>query len=250
MNAFPDYRKLLHLTLHHIYVVYLAVTGIGLFTLILLRFLQLLPQVVPKRFLKHFNGNLSGTIKLESPNHGWYDVRVTKCFNKVVFRHGWGKFIDSHHIEENDYLLFRHIDKSCFEVLILDSDGCEKVFPCAGIRNTPRFKGRSAEYVDTSSNSHHEITESSASETAKMGATSSPSESGYTVNQVTCIFGLNLMLLICIICLGFFIYFIFFMEKTFHLKKHLFSWIIFRHPSGKIMFCQKEATYLKHNRRE
>jgi hypothetical protein len=40
--------------------------------------------------------------------------------------------------------------------VIFDSDGCEKAFPCAGIR--------SVDYVDISSSSHHETTESSASE--------------------------------------------------------------------------------------
>jgi len=111
---------------------------------------------VPKRFLKHFAGKLSGTIKLESPNRGSYDVEVTEHCNKVVFRHGWGQFVESHHIKENDYLLFRHVEGSCFEVLIFDTDGCEKVFSCAGIR--------SVNYVDISSSSHHETTESSASE--------------------------------------------------------------------------------------
>jgi hypothetical protein len=111
---------------------------------------------VPKRFLKHYAGSLSGTIKLESPNRGSYDVEVTEHCNKVVFRHGWGQFVESHHIKENDYMLFRHVERSCFEVVIFDSDGCEKAFPCAGIR--------SVDYVDISSSSHHETTESSASE--------------------------------------------------------------------------------------
>lgn len=148
-------------------------------------------MVVPNRFLKHFNGKLSGTIKLESPNGRVYDVQVTERFSKVVFRHGWGQFVDAHHIEENDYLLFRHIGKSCFEALIFDSDGCEKVFSCAGIRNTPKIQKRSVDSVDISSSSHHETTESSASQRffrcqkdsmrlhakkAKMAVTSSSSE--------------------------------------------------------------------------
>ncbi|OQU91357.1 hypothetical protein SORBI_3001G166100 [Sorghum bicolor] len=140
-------------------------------------------MVVPKRFLKHFAGKLSGIIKLESPNRGSYDVGIIEHCNNVVFRHGWGQFVESHHIKENDYLLFRHVEGSCFKVLIFDSDGCEKVFPCAGIR--------SVEYVDISSSSHHETTESLASErfvrcqkgsschrgkTAKMAAAFSSSE--------------------------------------------------------------------------
>lgn len=120
-----------------------------------LHFLLLLLQVVPKRFLKHFTAKLSGTIKLELPSRGSYSVEVKEHFSKVVFRNGWEEFVESHHIEENDYLLFRHVEGSCFEVSIFDADGCEKVFSCAGI---------SVDYVDISSSSRHEITESSASE--------------------------------------------------------------------------------------
>ncbi|XP_062209351.1 B3 domain-containing protein Os03g0619600-like [Phragmites australis] len=148
-------------------------------------------MIVPNRFLNHFAGKLSGTIKLKSPNGSLYDVEITERFNKVVLRHGWEAFVDAHHIEENDFLLFRHIEKSCFEVLILDSDGCEKVFSCTGIQNTSCFKERSVDSVDISSSSHHKTTDSSESErfsryqkgsscphgkTAKMGATSSSSE--------------------------------------------------------------------------
>ncbi|PUZ37962.1 hypothetical protein GQ55_9G158900 [Panicum hallii var. hallii] len=122
-----------------------------------------------------------------------YDVEVVEHFNKVVLRHGWDTFVDAHDIEKNDFLLFRHTQKSCFEVLILDSNGCEKVFPCTGIVSTPSFKETSVDSVDISSSSRHEITESSESErftrcekgnschcrqTVKMAATSSSSESG------------------------------------------------------------------------
>ncbi|KAJ1294517.1 hypothetical protein BS78_01G152100 [Paspalum vaginatum] len=145
-------------------------------------------MVVPNKFLKHFSGKLSGTIKLESPNGRVYQIDVTEHFNKVVFRHGWGEFVDAHHIEKNDYLMFRHIEKSCFKALIFDSDGCEKTFSCPGIRNTQSFQERSADSADISSSSYHEMTGSSASERvvkdsschratpAKVAVTSSLSE--------------------------------------------------------------------------
>ncbi|XP_062211815.1 B3 domain-containing protein Os03g0619600-like [Phragmites australis] len=121
-------------------------------------------MMVPNRFLKHFAGKLSGTIKLESPNGSLYDVEVTERFNKMVLRHGWEAFVDAHHIEENDSLLFQHIEKCCFEVLIFDSDGCEKVFSCAGIKNTPSFQETSVDTVGILSSSQHDATESSGSE--------------------------------------------------------------------------------------
>ncbi|CAN6287498.1 unnamed protein product [Urochloa humidicola] len=147
-------------------------------------------MVMPNRFMKHFTGKLSGTIKLESPNGNLYDVEVTERFNKVILRHGWGDFVDAHHVEENNFLLFRHTEKSRFEVLILDADGCEKVFPCAGIKNTRSVRENTVDYI--SSGSCHDTTESSASQslvrcekggsshrgkTAKMAAASSSSES-------------------------------------------------------------------------
>ena len=77
----------------------------------------MLLQIVPNRFVKHFAGKLSGTIKLESPNGNRYDVEVTEHHNKMMFRHGWEAFVDAHHIEENDSLLFRNIETSVFEVV-------------------------------------------------------------------------------------------------------------------------------------
>jgi len=149
-------------------------------------------MVMPNRFLKKFARKLSGTIKLVSPNGSVYDVEVTKRFNKVVLRHGWGDFVDAHHIEENNFMLFRHVENSTFEVLILDADGCEKVFSCAGIKNTRSVQDKIVDSVYISRSSFHDTTESSASErlvrsekggsshrekTAKIVATSSSSES-------------------------------------------------------------------------
>ncbi|CAL4943237.1 unnamed protein product [Urochloa decumbens] len=147
-------------------------------------------MTIPNRFLKHFTGKLSGTIKLESPNGSLYDVEVTECYNKVMLRHGWEAFVDAHHIEENDSLLFRNIENSVFEVLILDSDGCEKMFRCSGIKHTPGVGERSIDSVDISSSSQRDTTESPGSErtarcvkgnssrhgkTSKMAITSSSS---------------------------------------------------------------------------
>ncbi|KAL6893503.1 hypothetical protein ACP4OV_007601 [Aristida adscensionis] len=121
-------------------------------------------MIVPNRFLKHFPGKFSGTIRLESPNGCVYDVEVIKRSNRVLLRHGWEVFVEATHIEENDSLLFRHIEKCCFEVLVFDCVGCEKVFPCAGIEKKPIFQERTVDSVDISRNSHHDTTESSASE--------------------------------------------------------------------------------------
>ncbi|KAJ1294514.1 hypothetical protein BS78_01G152000 [Paspalum vaginatum] len=140
-------------------------------------------MVVPKGFVKNFAGKLSGWINLESPNGSLYDVEVTERYSKMVFRHGWEAFVDANHIEENDSMLFRHIEKSRFEVLILDSDGCEKAYSCAGIRNTPNVQGRSVQHADISSSSRHDTTESCGSERLAMSERSSSTHSGRTAKM-------------------------------------------------------------------
>ena len=148
----------------------------------------MLLQIVPNKFLKHFVGKLSQTIKLESPNGSVYNVEVTECYNKKVLRHGWEEFVGAHHIEENDFLLFRHIENSVFKVLIFDSDGCEKIIRCDCIKSIPRVGETRVDYVDISSSSQFDTIGSSGKlssrheETLKMTVTSSSSGgSGYTV---------------------------------------------------------------------
>ncbi|RLN41106.1 B3 domain-containing protein [Panicum miliaceum] len=137
-------------------------------------------MIVPNRFVKHFAGKFSGTIKLESPNGSRYDVEVMERYNKMMSGHGWEAFVDAHHIEENDLLLFRNIETSVFEVLILDSDGCEKMFRCTGIKNTPSVEERSVHYVDISSSSQHDTIESSGSEGVARCGKGSSSRRGKT----------------------------------------------------------------------
>ncbi|KAG0548526.1 hypothetical protein BDA96_01G174100 [Sorghum bicolor] len=142
-------------------------------------------MVVPNRFAKQFGGRLSGTIKLESPNGNLYDVEVSEHLNKLMLGHGWEAFVDANHIEENDFLIFRHIEKSHFEVMIFDTDGCEKVFSCAGLRNTPCVQERSVDSVGISSSSCHDTTESSGSERFARSEKSGSSNHGKTENMAT-----------------------------------------------------------------
>lgn len=148
----------------------------------------MLLQIVPNRFLKHFLGKLSQTIKLESPNGSLYNVEVTERYNTMFLGHGWEEFVDAHHVEENDLLLFRHIENSVFEALIFDSDGCEKIICCDGINSIPSVGETRVDYVDISSSSQFDTIGSSGKlsgrdgETFKMTVTSSSSGgSGYTV---------------------------------------------------------------------
>ncbi|XP_066359988.1 B3 domain-containing protein Os03g0619600-like isoform X2 [Miscanthus floridulus] len=128
-------------------------------------------MIVPNKFLKHFVGKLSQTIKLESPNGSVYNVEVTECYNKKVLRHGWEEFVGAHHIEENDFLLFRHIENSVFKVLIFDSDGCEKIIRCDCIKSIPSVGETRVDYVDISSSSQFDTIGSSGKLSSRHGET-------------------------------------------------------------------------------
>ncbi|KAL5219458.1 hypothetical protein ABZP36_020142 [Zizania latifolia] len=83
---------------------------------------------------------------------------------EAVLRCGWEAFVHAHHIEENDSLVFRHIENSRFEVLILDSDDCEKIFSCAGIKNSSIQEEKSADPDDISVSSRDDTAQSSGSQ--------------------------------------------------------------------------------------
>ncbi|XP_010232555.1 B3 domain-containing protein Os03g0620400 [Brachypodium distachyon] len=120
-------------------------------------------MIIPNKFMDHFGGKISRTIELESPDGNTYVVEVSKNLSKKSPCHGWEAFLDAHHIEENDSLLFRHIKNSRFEVLVLDSDDCEKVFSCVGIKVTCNVQERSSDYDDISNSSYADTTKSSGS---------------------------------------------------------------------------------------
>jgi hypothetical protein len=110
---------------------------------------------MPARFMNQFGGEISESIDIESPDGSVYAVKGTKYMNKTLPQCGWKAFVDAHPIEENDSLLFQHIEKARFKVLIIDSDGCEKVFPCDGIRiSSSNIQERDTDYVDVSDSSH------------------------------------------------------------------------------------------------
>uniref|UniRef100_A0A0D9VWG1 TF-B3 domain-containing protein n=1 Tax=Leersia perrieri TaxID=77586 RepID=A0A0D9VWG1_9ORYZ len=120
-------------------------------------------KIIPNKFLDHFGGEILATIELESPRVIVYIVKVTKHMNRTVLNCGWGAFVDANQIEENDSLFFRHIENSRFEVLILDSDGCEKIFSRSGIKRAYNVQERNADPIDIASSTHDNDTMDSSS---------------------------------------------------------------------------------------
>ncbi|XBI25923.1 hypothetical protein VPH35_050747 [Triticum aestivum] len=128
-------------------------------------------MAIPNKFIDHFGGKISRTIELESHNGSMYTVEVSKLMNETVLRRrGWEAFVNAHSIEENDSLLFPHIEKSLFEVLVLDSDDCEKVLPSAGIKvaSCNVQESSSVDYIDISSSvGYIDISSSSGDDTTR-----------------------------------------------------------------------------------
>lgn len=117
---------------------------------------------MPARFMNQFGGEISESIHIESPDGSVYAVKGTKYMNKMLPQCGWKAFLDAHPIVENDSLLFQHIEKARFKVLIIDPDGCEKVFPCDRIRiSSSNIQERDIECVDVSDRSHDRANKSS-----------------------------------------------------------------------------------------
>lgn len=110
---------------------------------------------MPVRFMNQFGGEISESMDIESPDGSVYAVKGIKYMNKMLPQCGWKAFVDAHPIDQNDSLLFQHIEKARFKVLIIDPDGCEKVFPCNGIRiSSSNIQERDKDYVDVSDSAH------------------------------------------------------------------------------------------------
>ncbi|TVU46118.1 hypothetical protein EJB05_05636 [Eragrostis curvula] len=84
---------------------------------------------IPTRFANNFNGHIAEVVTLKSPSGKIWSIGVGGDTDEVVFRSGWKDFVSAHSIEEGDYLVFKYAGVSSFDVLILDSSGCEKTSP-------------------------------------------------------------------------------------------------------------------------
>ncbi|XP_037451594.1 B3 domain-containing protein LOC_Os12g40090-like isoform X2 [Triticum dicoccoides] len=83
-----------------------------------------------------------------SSGETWH-VGVTKVANDLFFSSGWGDFVKTHELQENDLLIFTFSGNSSFKVLIFDVTGCEKLsslFAGAGMRK--HFDGMVGQQVE------------------------------------------------------------------------------------------------------
>ncbi|CAM0952921.1 unnamed protein product [Alopecurus aequalis] len=87
---------------------------------------------IPREVGSHLRDLVSESepVQLEAPNGRVSTVSVRKEFGDVVFRSGWNAFVDAHHIEENDSILFKYRGGSRFKVRMFNSAGHEKFLSC------------------------------------------------------------------------------------------------------------------------
>ncbi|KAM0914227.1 hypothetical protein ACQ4PT_011661 [Festuca glaucescens] len=73
----------------------------------------------------------SELVKLEAPNGSVYPVEVSRELGAIVLRSGWNEFVNAHHIEENNSILFVYRGNSSFKVHVFNSVGHEKYLSCS-----------------------------------------------------------------------------------------------------------------------
>ncbi|PKU61051.1 B3 domain-containing protein [Dendrobium catenatum] len=83
-------------------------------------------QVLLKKFIDHFQGELLETIELKVPSGDKWHVEMKKTGDGVVLDCGWTNFVAAYSILENDTLVFKYDGRSSFIVLMFEQSGCEK----------------------------------------------------------------------------------------------------------------------------
>ncbi|KAF9687601.1 hypothetical protein SADUNF_Sadunf02G0110300 [Salix dunnii] len=83
---------------------------------------------IPEIFARHMRRKLPDTVNLKGPSGSAWEVGLTTYNNTLFFNHGWQEFVKDHALEENDFLIFKYIGESNFDVLMFNMHSmCEKV---------------------------------------------------------------------------------------------------------------------------
>ena len=77
--------------------------------------------------MSNLNGQITKVFNLKAPSGETWLVDVTKNADELLLTSGWNDFARAHELQENDLVIFTYSGNYSFDVLILDSSGCEKV---------------------------------------------------------------------------------------------------------------------------
>uniref|UniRef100_A0ACD5Z109 Uncharacterized protein n=1 Tax=Avena sativa TaxID=4498 RepID=A0ACD5Z109_AVESA len=75
------------------------------------------------------------TVQLQGPGRTVCVGAIKHSYDQIVLESGWNTFVASHHIQENDLLIFRRMETTRLEVRILDPSGSEKTSSCSAMEN-------------------------------------------------------------------------------------------------------------------
>ncbi|CAL4905510.1 unnamed protein product, partial [Urochloa decumbens] len=100
--------------------------------------------IIPKKFANNVQGQISKTIKLNTPDGEIFDIEVAKRNN--LFRSGWAAFASAYELEQGDTLVFGYSGDSHFKVQIFSPSTCEKELSCFPINSIPCVQERNTSH--------------------------------------------------------------------------------------------------------
>uniref|UniRef100_A0ACD5WJL2 Uncharacterized protein n=1 Tax=Avena sativa TaxID=4498 RepID=A0ACD5WJL2_AVESA len=91
---------------------------------------------IPLRLVDSFKEEITkDTVQLQGPERTVCVGASKHSYDQIVLESGWNTFVASHHIQENDLLVFRRMETTRLQVRILDPSGREKTSSCSTIGN-------------------------------------------------------------------------------------------------------------------
>lgn len=84
-------------------------------------------QLIPPAFVEKMEGKLASKLVLKCECGRLYTIQIKELEDgKIFFTNGWPQFVKDHGLDYGDFIVFRLIKDSTFEVTIFDPSMCEK----------------------------------------------------------------------------------------------------------------------------
>ncbi|XP_021733995.1 B3 domain-containing protein Os12g0592300-like [Chenopodium quinoa] len=83
---------------------------------------------IPRKFMECFKVKLLPWCTLIGPSKNKWKIRLSSTGDEMslMFSDGWEQFVLDNGVEEADFLVFRFVKDSSFEVSVFDKSGCER----------------------------------------------------------------------------------------------------------------------------
>ncbi|KAK4416257.1 putative B3 domain-containing protein [Sesamum alatum] len=81
---------------------------------------------LPPQFVKDYGKNLSGKAKLHTESGDGWIVRIEQVGQQHFFTDGWTKFAQDADLKFREFLLFKFVGESTFQVSVYGISGCQK----------------------------------------------------------------------------------------------------------------------------